>query len=267
MQTFQIWKEGWTVMQPDPDEDPFASAAAEFQAAIQNYQAETTKKGAPIPPSPVASSPVESPGLSPVPNPLEDKQRNVAEQTNVPPTPMQNQTIPGTMPGTMPTVPGTMPGTMPTIPGTMPTSQPNPVMLAGQPQSANMIPMGSPMGMAVPPTTNAVLALVLAILGWVGCGICTSLPALFVAQSAIKTTSAYPNHPDSGMANAAKWVSLINVILSVLVILFYVVLFAGLAASGDFDAAVFVCDNGDTIPSEWVNDGDNDCGDWSDESR
>ena len=57
-------------MQPDPDEDPFASAAAEFQAAIQNYQAETTKKGATIPPSPVASSPVESAGLSPVPNPL-----------------------------------------------------------------------------------------------------------------------------------------------------------------------------------------------------
>lgn len=246
-------------MQPDPNEDPFASAAAEFQAAIQNYQAETTKKGAAIPPSPVASSPVESPGLSPVPNPLEDKQRNVAEQTNPLPTPMQNQAIPGT-------IPGTMPGTMPSnIPGTMPTSQPNPVMLAGQPQSANMIPMGSPMGMAVPPTTNAVVALVLAILGWVGCGICTSLPAFFVAQSAIKTASAYPNHPDSGMANAAKWVSLINVILSVLVILFYVVLFAGLAASGELDGGVFYCDNGDTIPSDWVNDGDNDCGDWSDE--
>ena len=69
------------------------------------------------------------------------------------------------------------------------------------------------------------------------------------------------------MANAANCVSLFNVILLVLVILFYVVLFAGLAASGDFDAAVFVCDNGDTIPSEWVNDGDNDCGDWSDENR
>ena len=238
-------------MQPDADDDPFASAAAEFQAAIHNYQAETTKKGAPIPPSPVASSPVQSTGPSPVPDPLENKQRNVMEQNNPIPTPMQNQAIPGTIPGTMP--------------GTMPTAQPAPVMLAGQPQPGNMIPMGSPMGMAVPPTTNAVLALVLGILGWVGCGICTSLPAFFVAQSAIKTTSAYPNHPDAGMANAAKWVSLINVILSVLVILFYVVLFAGLAATGDFESGFFVCDNGDTIPMEWVNDGDNDCGDWSDE--
>ncbi len=240
-------------MQPDSDEAPFAAAAAEFQAAIQNYQAETTKKGAPIPPSPVASVPVESAGLTPVPDPLEDKQRDAVEQTNPLPGTMGNQTVPGTMPGIMP--------------GTMPTSQPNPVMLAGQPQSGNMIPMGSPMAMAVPPTTNAVLALVLAILGWVGCGICTSLPAFFVAQSAIKTASAYPNHPDAGLANAAKWVSLINVILSVLVILFYVVLIAGLAASGDFDGGMFVCDNGETIPSEWVNDGDNDCGDWSDEER
>jgi len=235
-------------MQPDSDDDPFASAAAEFQAAIQNYQAETTKKGAPIPPSPVASSPiatnpVESAGPSPVPDPIQDKQRNIVESSNPLPTPMQGQTIPGIMP----------------------TARPSPVMLAGQPQAVNMVPMGTPMGMGMPPTTNAVVALVLAILGWVGCGICTSLPGFLVAQSAIKTASSYPNHPDLGLANAAKWVSLINVILSVLVILFYVVLFAGLAASGDWDTGMFVCDNGETIPQDWVGDGDNDCGDWSDE--
>ena len=67
------------------------------------------------------------------------------------------------------------------------------------------------------------------------------------------------------MANAAKWVALINVVLSVLVILFYVVIFAGLAATEGFDAGYFECDNGERIPQEWVNDGDNDCGDWSDE--
>ena len=27
----------------------------------------------------------------------------------------------------------------------------------------------------------------------------------------------------------------------------------------------FVCDNGETIPAEWICDGDNDCGDFSDE--
>ena len=227
---------------------------AEFQAPIQNYQARLQRKGLQFHHL-LLSVPVESAGLS-LFQPFGGQTKKCCRTTNPLPSPMQNQSIPGTMPG--------MPGTMP---GTMPTTQPNPVMLAGQPQSANMIPMGSPMAMAVPPTTNAVLALVLAILGWVGCGICTSLPAFFVAQSAIKTASAYPNHPDAGMANAAKWVSLINVILSVVVILFYVLLFVGLAASGDFDGGMFVCDNGDTIPSEWVNDGDNDCGDWSDEER
>ena len=34
----------------------------------------------------------------------------------------------------------------------------------------------------------------------------------------------------------------------------------------DGDDDTFYCDNGNEIPMEWVNDGDNDCGDWSDES-
>ena len=35
--------------------------------------------------------------------------------------------------------------------------------------------------------------------------------------------------------------------------------------SFDDDDDTFYCDNGNEIPMEWVNDGDNDCGDWSDE--
>ncbi len=238
-------------MQPDADDDdPFATAAAEFQAAIHNYQAETTKQGSNIAPSPVAStpiptSPVQSSGPAPIPDPIQDKQRTVVEDPTPLSTPSQTQTFPGEMP----------------------TGQPAPVMLAGQTQTPTMVPMGGHGGMAmgVPPTTNAVLALVLGILGWVGCGICTSLPAFFVAQSAITTASSYPNHPDQSMAQAAKWVALINVILSVLVILFYVVVFGALAATEGFDGGYFMCDNGEMIPQEWVGDGDNDCGDWSDE--
>ena len=37
--------------------------------------------------------------------------------------------------------------------------------------------------------------------------------------------------------------------------------------SFDDDDDTFYCDNGNEIPMEWVNDGDNDCGDWSDEDE
>ena len=33
------------------------------------------------------------------------------------------------------------------------------------------------------------------------------------------------------------------------------------------DDDTFYCGNGEEIPMEWVNDGDNDCGDWSDEDE
>ena len=71
------------------------------------------------------------------------------------------------------------------------------------------------------PTTNAVLALVLGILGMVMCGICTAVPGLILAQGALATTSQYPGHPDQGVAKAAQIVSWIAIGLSLLVILFY----------------------------------------------
>ena len=71
------------------------------------------------------------------------------------------------------------------------------------------------------PTTYAVLALVLGILGMVMCGICTAVPGLILAQGALATTSQYPGHPDQGVAKAAQIVSWIAIGLSLLVILFY----------------------------------------------
>ena len=71
------------------------------------------------------------------------------------------------------------------------------------------------------PTTNAVLALVLGILGMVMCGICTAVPGLILAQGALATTNQYPGHPDQGVAKAAQIVSWIAIGLSLLVILFY----------------------------------------------
>ncbi len=73
----------------------------------------------------------------------------------------------------------------------------------------------------VMPATNAILALVLGILGLVMCGLCTAVPGLIVANGALATTSQYPGHPDQGVAKAAQIVSWIAIGLSLLVILFY----------------------------------------------
>ena len=74
---------------------------------------------------------------------------------------------------------------------------------------------------AIFPTTNAVLALVLSILGIVMCSVCTAIPGLIVANGALATTNQYPGHPDQGMAKAAQIISWIGIGLFVLVVLFY----------------------------------------------
>ena len=233
-------------MQPDPEDDPFASAAEEFQNAINSFQTSLESDKARAEPAPVMSQPVQASTPDPIPQ--------TPGPTPTTFTGMPSQPVPGNIPGT--TIPGT------SVPGSSSPNS-NPVMLAGQPQPGMGVPMGMQGvgGMMVPPTTNAVLALVLGILGWFACGICTSLPGFFIALSALNTTNAYPGHPDAGMAQAAKWVSLINLILFGIIIvgIFAVGMLEGL------DGGTYMCDNGEMIPESYVNDGDNDCGDWSDE--
>jgi len=237
-------------MQPGPDEDPFASAAEDFQNAIDSFQTNLDTDKARAEPAPVMSQPVQAAAPDPIPQ--------TPGPTPTTFTGMPSQPVPGSIPGTA--VPGS------SIPSTA-SHAANPVMLAGQPQPTMGVPMGMQGvgGMMIPPTTNAVLALVLGILGWVGCGICTSLPGFLVAQSALTTARAYPGHPDTGMAQAAKWVSLINVILFGLLILFYVAMFVIFASSGEFDLGMYECDNGEMVDWDDVNDGWKDCADGSDE--
>ena len=92
-----------------------------------------------------------------------------------------------------------------------------------QPQYVVQNPM---VGVGIAPQTNAVLALILACLSWVTCGICMSLPALLIANSALNITNQVPGHPDQGNANAAYWVALINIIVSILVVFLYIVIIA-----------------------------------------
>ena len=84
--------------------------------------------------------------------------------------------------------------------------------------------------------TQATLALVLGILGFVGCSICTAIPGLIMANSALATTNSQPGHPDAGTAKAAQVISWIVIGLAILGLLFYGAMFAMLAASGSLDA-------------------------------
>ena len=82
------------------------------------------------------------------------------------------------------------------------------------------------------PVTSAVTALVLSILGLIGCGICTAIPGLIIANNALVITNQYQGHPDAGMAKAAQIISWIVVGLTIAIILFYVILGGGLLALG-----------------------------------
>jgi hypothetical protein len=114
---------------------------------------------------------------------------------------------------------------------------PETVILEGSPNVTSQAPQqifvqgqGGP-GMIMP-TTNAILALVLAILGLVMCGLCTAVPGLILAQGALAITNQHPGHPDQGIAKAAQVVSWIGIGLSLLVLLLYGVLLAAAIASG-----------------------------------
>lgn len=107
-----------------------------------------------------------------------------------------------------------------------PMAQPQQIVV-GQPMQTGM--MNS---MMMVPTTSATTALVLSILSVFCGGICLAIPALIVANSALKITNQYPGHQDAGTAKAAQIVSSIVIILTGLGILFYGVLIATAVGSG-----------------------------------
>jgi len=117
------------------------------------------------------------------------------------------------------------------------TEPPETVILEGSPSVTSQAPQqifvqghGGP-GMIMP-TTNAVLALVLGILGIVACSVCTALPALILANGALTTTSQYPGHPDQGLAKAAQIVAWIGIGLFILMMVVYGGLFTAMILSG-----------------------------------
>ena len=84
---------------------------------------------------------------------------------------------------------------------------------------------GHPMGQYT--TTNATLALVLAAVSWfLGCWICTAIPAVILANGALAITNSQPGHPDQGLAKAAQIVGWVNIVVFGIIIIFYIVMIA-----------------------------------------
>ena len=73
--------------------------------------------------------------------------------------------------------------------------------------------------------TNAILAMVLAALSFVLCGVCSAIPAVIIANGALQITSNQPGHPDHGLARAAQIMGWIAIGLTIAVILFYIFIF------------------------------------------
>ena len=111
--------------------------------------------------------------------------------------------------------------------------QPPQQLIVGLPQAPQpVVGMGMP-GMGVP-ATSATVALVLSILGLIGCGICTAIPGLIIANQALAITNQYPGHPDAGSAKAAMVISWIVIGITLVVFLGYVLMGFLFVASSEF---------------------------------
>ena len=93
--------------------------------------------------------------------------------------------------------------------------------------------MNNPMNAGQYPQTQAVVALVLSVVGLMMCGLCTAVPGVIMANTALGTTKQYPGHPDQGLAKAAQIVGWISIGLWVVGLALYflmIVVFVALEA-------------------------------------
>ena len=79
------------------------------------------------------------------------------------------------------------------------------------------------------PQTQAVVAMVLSVMSIAaGCGLCTAIPGLMMANTALEITSKHPGHPDQGVAKAAQVMGWIGIVLGIIgliaVVLYFIVI-------------------------------------------
>ena len=119
-------------------------------------------------------------------------------------------------------------------PQAQPQIQPQavPMQQVAQPQMQGQVMQVQGMqNMGGMPTTNAMLALILAIVSIFVGGICLAIPSLIIANGALKITSQYPGHPDQSNANIARIISIISIVIYSLVIVFYAFVIIGFMAA------------------------------------
>tara|TARA_B100001175_G_C19325822_1_gene550021 strand:- start:384 stop:785 length:402 start_codon:yes stop_codon:yes gene_type:complete len=86
--------------------------------------------------------------------------------------------------------------------------------------------------------TNATLAVVLAAIGAIllvgsgGGGICCSIPAIILANGALTITNSQPGHPDAGTAKAAQIIGWIVTAITILFIIGFLLIIAGIGSLG-----------------------------------
>ncbi len=82
---------------------------------------------------------------------------------------------------------------------------------------------------------KAIAALVMAIVSWVFCGFIASIPAVFIAKSELGAIERGESSPaGKGMAQAAFWIALVNVVCTCLGVIGYGILIAVAGSQGAF---------------------------------
>ena len=124
------------------------------------------------------------------------------------------------------------------------TEEPDGPQISGQPTTINMN-AGPQISGGIPVQTNAVAALVLAILGILTvlsasgstcgllgcCGLVFTIPAMLLTSSDKKKILGSAYHPEAGMINASNVVNIISLVIAVFGTLVWFVMF-GLVALG-----------------------------------
>ena len=111
-------------------------------------------------------------------------------------------------------------------------------VISGQAQPASQADvvyvqgMNNPMNAGQYPQTQAVVALVLSVVGLMMCGLCTAVPGVIMANTALGTTKQYPGHPDQGLANAAKIIGWISIGLTIAFVGLYLFIIIIAVAAG-----------------------------------